>query len=157
MLGIQRLVFALLAGVIFGLGLSIAQMIDPAKVINFLNPLGPWDPSLMVVLAVGLAINALATPLILKRERPLFDNLFRVPAKSQIDAKIIGGGVLFGIGWGIAGYCPGPLLTSLSFANSDILISLAAYVVGTLVTKWVIARIEAARHIEHAAEEACVG
>ncbi|MDO7644199.1 MAG: YeeE/YedE family protein, partial [Reinekea forsetii] len=82
MLGIQRLFFALLAGVIFGLGLSIAQMIDPAKVINFLNPLGPWDPSLMVVLAVGLAINALATPLILKRERPLFDNLFRVPAKS---------------------------------------------------------------------------
>jgi len=154
---IQRLIFALLVGVIFGLGLSIAQMIDPSKVIDFLNPLGAWDPSLMVVLAVGLLVNAVATPLILQRERPLFDNFFRVPAKSDIDTRIIGGGILFGSGWGLTGYCPGPLLTSLSFANNAILISLAAYVVGTLATKWVVARIDAAQHVKHSAEEACVG
>ena len=154
---IQRLIFALLVGVIFGLGLSIAQMIDPSKVIDFLNPLGAWDPSLMVVLAVGLLVNTVATPLILKRERPLFDNFFRVPAKSDIDARIIGGGILFGAGWGLTGYCPGPLLTSLSFANNAILISLAAYIVGTLAAKWVMAKIDAAAHIDHSVDEACVG
>jgi uncharacterized membrane protein YedE/YeeE len=157
MWAIQRLIFALLVGVIFGLGLSIAQMIDPSKVIDFLNPLGAWDPSLMVVLAVGLLVNAVATPFILKRERPLFDTLFRVPAKPDIDARIIGGGILFGSGWGLTGYCPGPLLTSISFANSAILISLAAYIVGTLASKWVLTRIDAAQHIEQSAEKAYVG
>jgi len=157
MWAIQRLIFALLVGVIFGLGLSIAQMIDPSKVIDFLNPLGAWDPSLMIVLAVGLLVNAVATRFILKRQRPLFDNFFRLPAKSDIDTRIIGGGILFGSGWGLTGYCPGPLFTSISFANSAILISLAAYIVGTLTSKWVLARIDAAQHLEHSAEKAYVG
>lgn len=153
----QRLIFALIAGVLFGLGLSIAQMIDPAKVVNFLDIFGTWDPSLGFVMAGGLLVNAIATPLILKREKPLVSELFRVPAKTEIDARIVGGGVLFGAGWGLAGYCPGPMLTSLSFANTDIVTVVLAYVVGTFATKWGLARIEAARHVRHNADEACVG
>jgi uncharacterized membrane protein YedE/YeeE len=157
MIQTQRLFFALVAGVLFGLGMTVSQMIDPAKVVNFLNIFGQWDPSLAFVMGGGLLVNAIATPLILKREKPLFQDMFRVPAKTEIDARIIGGGVLFGIGWGLAGYCPGPLLTSLSFINMDIFYVVAAYVVGTFATKWVIARMEAAKHVEHEVDEACVG
>ena len=157
MVQLQRLFFALLAGTLFGLGLSLAQMIDPAKVVNFLNIFGAWDPSLAFVMAGALAVNIIATPLILKRERPILADMFKVPAKTEIDIKIVVGGILFGIGWGLAGYCPGPMLTSLSFVSNELLIVISAYVVGTFATKWVIARMEAAAHVKHAADEACVG
>lgn len=134
-----RLLAALFAGTLFGLGLSIAQMIDPAKVINFLDFTGNWDPSLAFVMAGGLLVNALITPIILKRKHPLLGEYFRLPSKTQIDARIVIGGVIFGIGWGLAGYCPGPMLTSLSFANTDILTVVAAFAVGTLGTRWYLA------------------
>jgi uncharacterized membrane protein YedE/YeeE len=153
----QRLLVALIAGLLFGFGLSVAQMIDPAKVINFLNIFGAWDPSLAFVMGAGLLVNIIATPLILKRSKPILAEIFRVPSKSDIDAKIIGGGVIFGIGWGLAGYCPGPMLASLSFANGDILIVVASYVVGTFITKYITLRIEKAQHIQHNLDEACVG
>jgi uncharacterized membrane protein YedE/YeeE len=153
----QRLFFALFAGVLFGLGLAMAQMIDPAKVVNFLDFFGTWDPSLAFVMAGGLVVNAIATPLILKRERPLLEDFFRVPAKSEIDPRIISGGILFGAGWGLAGYCPGPMITSLSFVSTDLLMVLGAYVVGTFGTKYVLAKREAAKHVEHNVDEACVG
>ncbi|MFQ3231405.1 MAG: putative membrane protein YedE/YeeE [Reinekea sp.] len=153
----QRLLVALISGILFGFGLSVAQMIDPAKVINFLNIFGAWDPSLAFVMGAGLLVNLIATPLILKRSKPILAEMFRVPAKSDIDAKIIGGGVIFGIGWGLAGYCPGPMLASLSFATGDILIVVASYVVGTFLTKYITLRIEKAQHIKHNIDEACVG
>lgn len=135
----KRLIPALIAGVLFGFGLSVAQMVDPAKVLNFLDLTGSWDPSLALVMAAGLGVNALITPLILKRGKPLFAEFFSLPGKVQIDARIIIGGILFGAGWGIAGYCPGPLITSLSFANSDILVTFASFVVGTFAARWVLA------------------
>lgn len=132
------LIAALAAGTLFGLGLSVAQMIDPAKVINFLDFFGTWDPSLAFVMGGGLVVNAIATPLIMRRKTPMLAEFFRTPTKHQIDTRLILGGVLFGAGWGIAGYCPGPMLTSLSFANSDILTVVAAYVVGTLIARLVL-------------------
>lgn len=132
------LIAALAAGTLFGLGLAIAGMIDPAKVINFLDPFGTWDPSLAFVMGGGLLVNAIATPLIMKRKTPLLAEFFRTPTKHQIDRRLIIGGVLFGAGWGLAGYCPGPMLTALSFANSDILTVVAAYVVGTLIARVVL-------------------
>lgn len=152
-----RLFFALVAGILFGLGLSVAQMIDPAKVINFLNIFGQWDPSLAFVMGGGLLVNAIATPLILNRKQPVFTHMFRVPAKSQIDGRIVLGGALFGIGWGLAGYCPGPMITSLSFANVDIITVLIAYAAGTYATKWILFKIEQVNQIEHQHDEACVG
>ncbi len=134
-----RLLAALVAGTLFGFGLAVAQMIDPAKVLNFLDLFGTWDPSLAFVMGGGLAVNALLTPFILKRRKPLLAEFFQLPKKVQIDARIIIGGVIFGVGWGIAGYCPGPMITSLSFANSDILTVFAAFVVGTFGTRWMLA------------------
>lgn len=135
-----RLIAVLTAGVLFGFGLSVAQMIDPAKVIGFLDIAGSWDPSLAFVMAGGLIVNTIATYFILKRKSPLFDEFFSLPAKQQVDRRIVIGGAIFGIGWGLAGYCPGPMLTSLSFANSDILTVVAAFIVGTLGTRWYLAR-----------------
>ncbi|MBR9829920.1 MAG: YeeE/YedE family protein [Oceanospirillales bacterium] len=134
-----RILAALVAGTLFGLGVSIAQMIDPAKVINFLDITGEWDPSLAFVMAGGLIVNAIMTPIILKRGRPVLTEYFRLPSKAVIDRRIIIGGIIFGIGWGLAGYCPGPMLTSLSFANSDIVTVVLAFVVGTFATRWVLA------------------
>ena len=134
-----RLLATLAAGTLFGLGLGVSQMIDPAKVLNFLDIFGNWDPTLAFVMAGGLAVNAIATPFILKRQRPLLAEYFRIPSKVEVDKRIVIGGIIFGIGWGLAGYCPGPLITSLSFANLDILITFGAFVLGTFATRWVLA------------------
>ncbi len=104
---------ALGIGVLFGLGLAIAGMTDPAKVLGFLDITGDWDASLAVVMAAGLAVNAIAYRLTMRRAKPLFASAFQVPNRRDIDARLVGGAMLFGIGWGIAGICPGPALASL--------------------------------------------
>lgn len=151
-----RLSAALFAGALFGFGLSVSQMIDPAKVVNFLDVFGTWDPSLAFVMAGGLLVNAIAYPLILKRHTPLAADFFRVPAKSDVDRRIVIGGVLFGVGWGLAGYCPGPMLTSLSFADAGIITIVASYAVGTFAARWCLARISAHKQkppgLQHAPE-----
>ena len=129
------LIAALAAGTLFGLGLAIAGMIDPAKVVNFLDIFGTWDPSLAFVMGGGLLVNAIATPFIMRRKTPMLAEFFRTPTKHQVDKRLIIGGVLFGAGWGIGGYCPGPMLTSLSFANSDIIVVVGAYIVGTFLAR----------------------
>ncbi|GAB0151642.1 transporter [Marinobacterium sp. BA1] len=137
----KQLLAALAAGSLFGFGLGLSQMIDPAKVTNFLDLLGSWDPSLAFVMAGGLLVNALLTPLILKQKRPLLAEFFRLPTKAEVDKRLVIGGVVFGVGWGLAGYCPGPMITSLSFADSDILTVVMAFVVGTFAARWVLHRI----------------
>lgn len=134
-MNLKSLLISLVSGLLFGLGLSVAQMIDPAKVVNFLDVTGRWDPSLAFVMAGALAVNILATPFILKRNKPVCDTLFRTPLKEQIDRRLIIGASLFGVGWGIAGYCPGPMITAVSFVSTDIMIVLVAYVVGTFFTR----------------------
>ncbi|MET4161220.1 putative membrane protein YedE/YeeE [Marinobacterium sp. MBR-111] len=136
----KQLLAALAAGALFGFGLGLSQMIDPTKVTNFLDLLGSWDPSLAFVMAGGLLVNALLTPLILKQKRPLLAEFFRLPTKAEIDKRLVIGGVVFGVGWGLAGYCPGPMITSLSFADSDILTVVMAFVVGTFAARWVLHR-----------------
>lgn len=138
----MQLLAALIAGVLFGLGLAISQMVDPAKVMNFLDLFGTWDPSLAFVMGGGLLVNAIATPLIMRRKTPILTEHFRLPIKQQIDARLIIGGMMFGIGWGLAGYCPGPMLTSLSFANIDIITVVAAYLVGTIIARFALRAYE---------------
>jgi len=151
------LLAALAAGTLFGLGLAVAGMIDPAKVINFLDPLGTWDPSLAFVMGGGLLVNAIATPLIMRRKTPILAEFFRTPSKQQIDKRLIIGGVLFGAGWGLAGYCPGPMITSLSFANSDIITVVGAYIVGTLIARTLLRAWERDQLTEkQRAERSCI-
>lgn len=142
MMQAMRLVATLFAGMVFGLGLSVAQMIDPAKVVGFLNLFGAWDPSLAFVMGGGLAVNFLLTPLIFKRTRPWLADYFRLPAKTEIDRRIVLGGIIFGAGWGLAGYCPGPMITSLSFADGSIVTIMLAYLAGTWITQQALAWIE---------------
>lgn len=121
---------SLLAGLLFGLGLALAQMTDPNKVLGFLDLAGDWDPSLLFVLggAVGLAV--LGFRLILLRRQPLFDSRFHLPTRRAIDTPLLLGSALFGVGWGIGGYCPGPAIAQLAAPNAETWVFLPAMLLG---------------------------
>ena len=126
-------VWVFLSGLLFGLGLTVSGMINPAKVIGFLDLAGDWDPSLALVMATALLVSLPGFRLILKREQPLFAAKFFLPEKSDIDSPLVGGAALFGIGWGLAGFCPGPALAAAASLNSSVLLFLAAMVGGMLL------------------------
>ena len=110
----RRHAVAAIAGGLFGLGLCISQMVDPLKVLNFLDVFGNWDPSLLLVIGAATGFTMLCFRYILKRETPLFDEKFRLPTRTDIDQKLVVGSAIFGIGWGLGGYCPGPAIASLT-------------------------------------------
>lgn len=117
-----------IAGLLFGGGLTVSQMVNPEKVISFLDITGDWDPSLAFVMGGALIVTLVGYRLVLKRNTPLFDETFRLPTRKDIDAPLLMGAALFGVGWGLAGLCPGPALASASFAGQN------AYIfVGTMV------------------------
>jgi uncharacterized membrane protein YedE/YeeE len=104
---------ALAAGLLFGLGLTVSGMIDPAKVLGFLDIAGDWDPSLLFVLGGAVVTATIGFRLVQRRQAPLFAGRFHLPASSGIDTQIILGAALFGIGWGLVGFCPGPAISAL--------------------------------------------
>jgi uncharacterized membrane protein YedE/YeeE len=113
----NRILSALVAGLTFGLGIAISGMGNPAKVLNFFDPLGTWDPSLVLVMGGALITAAIGYRVIFgARSAPLFDAKFHLPTSKVIDAKLIGGSAIFGIGWGISGFCPGGAIPALGFA-----------------------------------------
>jgi uncharacterized protein len=121
---------ALLAGILFGLGLAVSQMINPAKVLGFLDFAGAWDPSLAVVMAGALGVTAVGYRLALRRPAPLLAARFDLPTLREIDRRLLAGAVLFGIGWGLVGYCPGPALAALGFGNPATWLFVAAMLAG---------------------------
>lgn len=121
---------AFIAGVIFAIGLAIGGMTKPAKVAGFLDFTGNWDPSLMFVMGGAVMTHALLYRLIRKRSTPLFTAAFSVPTRKDIDIRLLGGAALFGIGWGLSGFCPGPAITSLASGQTPVLIFVAAMIVG---------------------------
>jgi uncharacterized protein len=125
----------LLAGLLFGIGLSISGMVNPAKVMGFLDFFGQWDPSLAFVMGGAVTVYAIGYRLVMKSAKPLFDETFQVPTRSDLDARLISGAVLFGAGWGLAGYCPGPAITGLAFGMTQTFIFFAAMAVGVVVFK----------------------
>jgi uncharacterized protein len=127
---------SLVAGVIFGLGLAIAQMTDPRKVLGFLDVTGAWDPSLLLVLGSALTVTAVAYRWVLARGTPLWDESFHLPEWTPIDFRLISGSALFGIGWGLAGYCPGPAIASLGFGNLEALWVVPSLCLGAAVQRW---------------------
>ena len=108
----KRLVVAYIAGLLFALGLGISGMTHPSKVLAFLDVAGAWDPSLALVMGGGVLVNLVFFRLALRQGAPLFDTSFSLPAKAGIDAPLLTGAALFGVGWGLGGFCPGPALVS---------------------------------------------
>ena len=123
---------ALLAGLVFGLGLVISQMVNPAKVIAFLDILGNWDPSLAFVMGAALIVTAIGYRLAWTADKPLLADRFQVPGNRKVDTKLAVGAVLFGIGWGLVGLCPGPAITALSLGETQVYIFVAAMIAGMI-------------------------
>jgi uncharacterized membrane protein YedE/YeeE len=121
-------------GVLFGLGLSISEMINPARVIGFLDVAGRWDVTLLLVMGGALAVTLPLYPIILRRHQPVFDRGFALPIKKQIDGPLVLGAVLFGIGWGLAGLCPGPALANLASGSPSVTLFVAAMILGQYLT-----------------------
>ena len=117
-------------GLLFGTGLIVSGMSDPAKVLNFLDLSGTWDPSLAFVMGGAVLTAFVGYRLVLTRPGPIADGRFHLPEKTEIDARVIIGPGLFGIGWGIGGFCPGPALTALGLGSAGTLAFVPAMVIG---------------------------
>jgi uncharacterized membrane protein YedE/YeeE len=122
--------FALLAGAVFGVGLIVSGMADPAKVLGFLDIGGAWDPSLAFVMGGAILVGAFAFTFARKRTLSLLGLEMRMPTATRLDRRLVGGSLLFGVGWGIAGFCPGPALVALGMGEQKALIFVAAMLVG---------------------------
>lgn len=134
-------VISLLTGIIFGLGLIVSQMINPAKVLNFLDVTGEWDPTLLLVFLGALAVAMPAYQWCLRtRSSPVFSEQFQVPTKKDITPSLIAGSAIFGIGWGLAGFCPGPGLTALATLLPGALIYGGGMYLGAACYKFLIER-----------------
>lgn len=124
------IIVALASGLIFGLGLTISRMVDPAKVLGFLNLGGSWDPSLLLVMVGAIAVALPAFALVQRCGADLAGGSVRFPPRWPVDRRLIGGSVLFGIGWGVIGFCPGPALASLGLGSGRSLVFIAAMLAG---------------------------
>ncbi len=117
-------------GLLFGIGLVMSGMSDPAKVLNFLDLAGTWDPSLAFVMGGAVIVAFFGYRLVLKRDRPIVGTKFRIPTRTELEPRIFAGPAIFGFGWGLAGFCPGPALTALGLAAPGTLIFVPAMFVG---------------------------
>lgn len=122
--------FSLLAGLLFGIGLIFSGMSDPSKVIGFLDISGSWDPSLAFVLGGAVLVGLLVFPFVSKRSKSILGEVMHLPTATQIDRRLVLGSVAFGVGWGLAGYCPGPALASLAQGGLKPLLFVVAMLLG---------------------------
>ena len=128
-------IVSLICGIIFGIGLTISQMIDPAKVLGFLNILGDWDPSLAFVMIGALIISSPFFHLFKNNKKPIFADSFSYSNNKELNKKLIIGSSLFGAGWGLAGLCPGPAIASLALFNTSSIIFVITMFVGFYLVK----------------------
>ena len=131
-----RLLSALLVGMVFGTGIALSGMINPAKILNFFDFAGTWDPSLAFVMGGALAVTAAGYRVVLGRQRPVFDASFHLPTARRIDLPLVAGAATFGVGWGIVGFCPGGAIPALGLMQGD-----AFLFVGSMVCGIVLARL----------------
>ncbi|MEM8845038.1 MAG: DUF6691 family protein [Pseudomonadota bacterium] len=129
------------AGIIFSLGIAISGLTDPKKIIGFLDITGHWNPSLLFVMLGAVSTYYILHRLVLKRNSPVYAESFSLPTNRQIDLRLVSGAIMFGFGWGLIGFCPGPALTSLATLNPQILIfllsmSVGMYLYGALDTRF---------------------
>jgi uncharacterized membrane protein YedE/YeeE len=140
---------SLLAGLVFGLGLIISGMANPAKVLGFLDLAGPWDPSLALVMGGAIAVGFFAFLLAKNRARSLLGSEMRLPHARHIDRRLVLGSLLFGMGWGVAGFCPGPGLVALGMGESRAVVFVAAMLAGMVVFE-LIEKLRSPRRLQSA-------
>ncbi len=126
----KQMLIALLSGSLFGSGLIISEMVNPNKVIGFLDIFGAWDGNLVLVMGSAVGLTLVTFRLILRRKTPIFEDHFHTFKGTDLDAKLIGGAVLFGIGWGLSGYCPGPAIVNVMINTNEAMIFLPALIIG---------------------------
>ena len=131
----RRNVAALAVGVLFGFGLALSQMVNPVRVLGFLDVFGAWDPTLLFVMGGAVAVTLVAFRFVLKLPRPLLDDRFHTPATTTVDRELVLGALLFGLGWGTAGYCPGPALAGLAYGLPEQFLFVAAMLAGGLAQR----------------------
>lgn len=130
-------VVAFVVGFVFALGLGLGGMTEPARVLAFLDAAGTWDPSLAFVMFGAVAVYGVAFPFVVRRGRPVFAASFAVPTRRDLDGRLLAGAALFGIGWGLAGLCPGPALTTLASGEPRALLFVVAMLVGMVLQRGV--------------------
>lgn len=135
---------ALAAGALFTVGLAVGGMTVPAKVQGFLDVTGRWDPSLLFVMAGAIAVYAVAHRLLVRRGKPLFDTKFHLPSRRDLDVRLLAGAAVFGVGWGLAGCCPGPGLASLATGLTAV-VFVATMAAGMLLHRKLDEGLQAAR------------
>lgn len=143
---------AFVAGITFGLGLIVSGMTRPRKVIGFLDVFGNWDASLAFVMLGAIGVHLVVYRLVRKRSSPLFSKEWGIPSRRDIDLRLILGAALFGVGWGIAGYCPGPSLVSVASATPQIAVFVAAMLLGMFVVQRLEAHARRAKTRKHDSE-----
>ena len=131
----MRLLSLYLTGLIFGTGISVSGMANPAKVLNFFDIMGTWDPSLAFVMGGAVIVTFIGYRFVLKRPMPVMADRFHLPTSRAIDARLLGGSAVFGIGWGIAGFCPGGALPALGTGSPAVFIFVAALLAGILLAR----------------------
>ena len=136
-----RLLTALISGIVFGIGMAISGMTNTKRVQGFLDFFGAWDPTLAFVMGGGLLVTTIGYRLILRRPAPLFAEKFSLPTKTAIDKPLLLGAAIFGIGWGLVGYCPGPALAGLTYGYAPTLTFIPAMIVGLLIAHRIAAKI----------------
>ncbi len=129
----MTLISSFIAGLLFGLGLILSGMTDPAKVIGFLDITGAWNPSLAFVMAGAVLVSYFAFRVAGKRSKTILSQQILLPTKKEIDARLILGSIIFGVGWGLAGYCPGPALASIATGHKEPLLFVAAMLIGMAI------------------------
>ena len=132
----QKLIFSGLIGAVFGVGIAISGMANPAKVLNFFDVAGVWDPSLIFVMGGALVTTAIGYVLVFRaRKKPVFDAEFHLPINKSIDGRLIAGSATFGIGWGIAGFCPGGAIPALGFGGVPVIAFVGAMIIGIVLAR----------------------
>ena len=126
----------LLTGFLFGLGLCLSGMTSPAVVLGFLDLAGDWNPALIFVMTAGVTVTFVGYRVLVPKARPLWAPSFSLPAATAIDAPLLSGAAIFGIGWGLAGYCPGPAVTSLASGRTSVIVFVLAMLLGMILVRW---------------------
>jgi len=146
----MRTFLTFLTGILFGTGISMSGMANPAKVINFFDVAGTWDPSLAFVMGGALITTFFGYRFVLHRAKPVFESRFDVPENRRLDARLLAGAAIFGVGWGIAGFCPGGALPALGTLNTDVILFVAALIAGMLLARFIL--VQAVMRTRHPAE-----